>query len=242
MTRYKASSLHFLGSAAILFIVFLAVRLVWYPGQLFFAASGLDLVKLIVSVDLVLGPLIMLIIFNPKKASLKFDIVCVLVCQVAFMMYGVWSIFLARPVYIAFVEDRFQLATANEIDTEDLKKATNPIFQALPLFGPMTIATKLPNDQKVQQEVLIGGLTGMGLRNLPQYFIPYADAMQTAKAAGKSVKNLKSVDDETRQQLLAFEQQQQSLGNNVLFLYLRTKQKTLFVVIDGATGAALRII
>lgn len=246
MTRYKASLLHFLCSAIALGLIFCVVRWIWYPGPLFDAASGTELLVILVAVDVVLGPLITLVIFNPKKASLRFDMAVVILFQVGFMCYGVWTIFSARPVYMAFVANNFYMVTASEIDPEDRKKAKNPGFQALPLFGPQFVGTRIPTDQKVVRDVMAASRHGMGLQNLPEYFLPYKEVEAAVKIAGKSVQELgakaAAVSKNELDKLAAYEAEKRGEGKNVLFIPLLNKKKILTVAIDGASGAVLDIL
>lgn len=246
MNRFKASSLHFVCSAIVIFFVFALVRWVWFPGQLFEAANGLHLIVILISVDVVLGPLITLVIFNPKKASLKFDMACVVLCQVGFMLYGMWAIFSARPVYFALVQNSFYLVTANEVDPEDQKKAENPVFQSLPLFGPQAVGTKMPTDPNVLRNIVWASSHGMGLHNLPQYFLPYDDIASSAKAAGRTAQELaskaKDASQEELEKLAAYESRKRAEGRNVLFVPLLNKKKILNLAIDASTGVVVDIL
>lgn len=246
MNRYRASLLHLLSSAAVLGCIFGLVRWIWYPGGLFEAASGMDLLVILVAVDVVLGPLITLIIFNPKKASLKFDMVCVVLCQIGFMLYGVWAIFSARPVYMAFVANNFYMVTANEIDPEDQTKTENPLFRSLPAWGPQFVGTRTPTDQKVLRGIMAASRHGMGLQNLPQYFLPYADAAPMIRMAGKTVQELAgktaSAPKEELDKLMAYALRKRAEGKTVLFIPLLNKKKILTVAIDGITGEVLDIL
>jgi hypothetical protein len=242
MTRYKASAIHFAGSACVLLLIFILVRWIWYPGPLFFAAGGADLTTIIAAVDVILGPLIMLIIFNPKKSSLKFDIACVLACQIGFMLYGTWSIFSARPVYVAFAKNSFHLVTANQIDGVDQKKAQDPRYQAMPWFGPAIVGTKEPADRKAQEDILFGGVGGMGIQNLPQYFTAYTDVMAQAKAAAKAVSDLPQLPDKDGARLNAFQATLQAQNKQTLFIKMPTRKKVLYVAVDAASGAFIAIL
>ena len=242
MNRYKAFSLHLLGSAVVLFLVFAYVRWVLYPGPLFDAASGADLVTIVILADLILGPIITLIIFNPQKRSLKFDMTCVLVFQIAFMMYGVWSTVSARPVYLAFVENRFHVVTANEIDKKDQTKAKVEAFRTFPLNGPVYVGTRQPEDQKIQEEILMGGMMGMGLQNLPEYFVPYSDVASKVVSAGKPAIALKAASNEDRERLIAYERRLMEANKNALFLPLISKKKILYVAIDAANGSVIEVL
>jgi len=240
MTRYKAASIHLLVSASVLLLAYLFIGNVWYPGKLFLAAAGGDLMKLLAGVDVILGPLIMLIIFDAKKKLIKFDIAVVVLFQAGFLMYGLWSIYTVRPAYIAFVENRFCLVRANEIDTADLAKVSNPLFKELPQFGPVYVGTKEPTDQKTKEDILFSGFGGMGLQNLPQYYIPYTDVQQQIVAAGKTSQQFKTVPAETREMMQAYEKSHAS--HPVLFLMLINKHVPLIVVVDAKTGTVVELI
>jgi hypothetical protein len=242
ISRYQAFALHLLGSAIALFALLGLVCCIWYPGPLFYAANGVELMTIIVLVDLVLGPLIMLIIFNPKKTSLKFDVACILICQLAFMFYGGWSIFSARPVYIAFVVDHFALVTANEIEADEQRKVKNPIFASLPLFGPMTVGTKEPDDKKLKEDILFGGLMGMGIQNLPQYFIAYENAITSVKASAKPASYFTNLDSARQQALLVYEKQRHAKKKDVLYLPLKNKKQLLIVAVDANTAEIITIL
>jgi hypothetical protein len=242
MTRYKAATIHFLGSLLVLLSVFSFVRLVWYPGPLFDAASGVDLIGIVTAVDLILGPMITLLIFNPKKKSLKFDMACVLICQLGFMVYGAWSIFSARPVYLVFVDNRFQLVTANEIDPADQAKAKNAAFRTQPLAGPITLASKLPDDKKLGEQMMFVRAYGMGPENLPEYFVPYKEAIPAVQASGMKAEKISGVSSEMRQRLSAYEAKQQKQNVDVVFVPLINKKKSLYVAVDKTTGATMDIL
>lgn len=246
MNRFTASFVHLLGSACVVALVFLLAHLLWYPGRLFVAASGTDLMTILILVDLTLGPLITLIIYSPGKPSLKLDITTVVVLQIAFLLYGVWSIYSARPVYIPFDEDRFFLVTANEIDPEDRNKVSNPTFQSLPLWGPEVVGTVLPDDPEMREKIKFGGMVGMGIWLLPQYFVPYEQVAASIKAAAKSAKELgettKGIPTDDLVRLSDYEAKKYADGKNVRFVRLATKKLMLYVAVDEATGAVVEIL
>lgn len=246
MTRYKAFLLHLLGSAAVISLVFGFVRLVWYPGQLFDATGGAELMLIVIAVDVVLGPLITLVVFNPKKASLKFDMAFVFACQAAFLFYGIWAISAARPVYVALVGNNFYMVTANEIDPKDQEKSEDPRFQSMPFFGPEFVGTRVPTDPKITWGLVIAAPHGMGLQNLPQYFLSYDEVRMVAKVAGKTLDELaeKSAASpkEELEALRDYEARMRTTGKKVVFIPLLNKKKILTVAIDGSTGNVLDIL
>jgi hypothetical protein len=67
---------------------------------------------------------------NPRKWGRErwVDLSLVAVIQVAALAHGIWTVFSARPVILAFEVDRLVLITANEVQTEQLntKSAHSP--------------------------------------------------------------------------------------------------------------------
>lgn len=101
--KLKALSLHFLYSLALVGIAALLVQH-WYPDWLFWLDGGLQVMQLIVPIDLVLGPLLMFVVFNPKKSfkEKSLDVGVVLVLQWAALGYGLWQAHAQRPLAVYF--------------------------------------------------------------------------------------------------------------------------------------------
>jgi hypothetical protein len=238
MTRYKAAALHFTGSAFVLLLIFALVRWVWYPGPLFFAASGVNLLGIISSVDVVLGPLIMLIIFDVKKKSLKFDIGVILICQISFMVYGAMSIFEARPVYLVFAKNRFHVVTANQLEPSNLNKVTRAEFKDLPWFGPKLVGTEEPQDAKEREAVMLATSAIYGIQHMPQYYVPYdARVMAQVKASAAAWATSTRVTNDDQKRWAEYRQAKPKPA--VLFIPLVAKAPSLFAAIDPQTGAVL---
>src|SRR5689334_2185147 len=144
MNRYKAALIHLGISATIATATLIFMLTVWYPGPFFTAVGGAGLVLILLGVDVTIGPLITLVVFNPVKKSLRMDLTIVALLQLAAFLYGVSVIFEARPVYVAFAVDRFELVRAADLDPEDVKKAKLERFRSLPLLRPEVIAVRRP--------------------------------------------------------------------------------------------------
>jgi hypothetical protein len=94
--RWKAAGLHLALSALIALTVVLLLLAVWYPQPYFQAMGGEKLLRLLIGVDVVLGPLITLIIFDPRKPALKWDLAAIAALQVTALAYGGVVMFQAR--------------------------------------------------------------------------------------------------------------------------------------------------
>ena len=188
--RLRAALVHLAASGALAAGVAALVFGVWYPWPYSVLAGGTGLFVLITGVDITLGPLITLAIFDRRKptAELRRDLVVVVALQLAALAYGAMTMFEARPVALALERDRFRLARAVDVVVEELPMAP-PSLQRLSITGPVTVRTEPPRDAKAQAEAIDRALAGTDLGLRPQFWRPWdAAAAQQAVSAGKPLK------------------------------------------------------
>jgi hypothetical protein len=239
LTRPRAATLHLALSVAIATCVFLAVRWVWYPGPLFDGAGGRDLFLLIVTVDVVLGPLITLIVFKPGKRGLAFDMAFIAVMQLAALGYGLWSISLSRPVYVVFVKDRFELTRASDIDAAELAKARGTPYEHLPWTGPRYIGVAFPSDPGVQFEIMMSASAGRDINAYPRFFAPYEATAADAAAKAQPLSALKAYNRGREAEIDALPAKYGRAPAELVFLPLKTGKADLAVILAAGTGAVL---
>src|SRR3954471_17281769 len=97
----------------------------WYPAPIFEALGAARLAALVLGVGLVVGPLLTWIVLTPGKPAhlARLDLAVIAALQVAALAYGLFVVTQARPVYLVFVRDRFEITTASEIRREELARA-----------------------------------------------------------------------------------------------------------------------
>lgn len=118
--RFKAAGIH-LSISGTIFAVALYLMLVhWYPGFHFTVDGGWRGVRIMAGVDLVLGPLLTFIVFNPFKARrlIVFDLSCVAAAQLAALAWGFYAVHSQRPVAVSFYEGAFLSMTARPLAIE----------------------------------------------------------------------------------------------------------------------------
>lgn len=120
--RYQAFAIHMAISLVIFFILLVCITQFWYPGILFDTGNGWKAIVIIVGIDLILGPLLTLIVFNPLKSSLKFDLTIIALVQSAALIYGTWTIHQTRPIALAFINTSFMTIYANNKIADDIQK------------------------------------------------------------------------------------------------------------------------
>ena len=110
---------------------------VWYPYPYAELTGGLALYKLVISVDIVCGPLSDFDSCQSEQKNFKeriVDFFLIGMIQLAALIYGLYSVSLARPVVVAFEADRMNVVTAAEVDVNDLSHAPKDL-QDLSWFG-----------------------------------------------------------------------------------------------------------
>ena len=127
INRYQAFAIHMAISLLIFFILLVCITQFWYPEILFDTGNGWKAISLIVGIDLILGPLFTLIIFNHKKKSLKFDLWVIALLQVAALIYGTWTIHSSRPLAIAYINTSFMTLYANAENAPEVQKVINAL-------------------------------------------------------------------------------------------------------------------
>jgi hypothetical protein len=123
--RYQAFAVHMVISLVIFFILLVCITQYWYPGILFDTGNGWKAIGIIIGIDLILGPLLTLIVFNHNKSSLKFDLAVIALIQTAALIYGTWTIHNSRPVAIAFVYQSFSTIYANAPFANEIEDIIN---------------------------------------------------------------------------------------------------------------------
>jgi hypothetical protein len=185
MSRWRASGIHLLISAGIAAATLTLMLALWYPGPLFEAAGGNELLFIVVGVDVVIGPLITLAVFKAGKRGMKFDLAAIGTLQVLALLYGGYIVAEARPAFIVFVKDRFEVASAIELEYAELAKARYPQFRRAPLLGPEWVVVDWPDDAAERQKLLHLALSGVDAHVFPKYYAPYAE--RTKEVLGKAL-------------------------------------------------------
>ena len=240
MSRWKASGIHLLLSAAIASAVLVFMLTVWYPWPLFEIAGGDRLIFILIGVDVTLGPIITLIIFKAGKKGLKFDLTVIALAQLAALTYGMHAVFLARPIYIAFTVDQFELVSAKDIDPQDLAKVTRPEFKRLPLGRPQYIAVAAPKDLQEKSRLVEAFVTsGKDLFMFPQYYVPYDQRARDALVRAKPLRIILARAPEVVKSYLTSSARSE---DSVKFLPLRSPHGDGAVLLDATTGRPLKIL
>lgn len=239
--RIRAGLAHLFISITLAAFVLLFVRQVLYPGPFYEAAGGQDLFLLIVSVDVVLGPLITFIVFKPGKPGLRFDLAVIATLQLAALAYGLHTIADARPVWVTFVKDRFELVRAIDIEPADLK-AARPPFDRLSWTGPGYAGARIPSDTKERMKHMdLAILGGKDIHMFPRLYVPYEQVAGEAVRAAQPLTKLRALNPGRDDEIERLVRGTGRPADALVFLPMRAGKHDLSVLLDRESGQPLAL-
>ncbi len=244
ISRWKAAAFHLGISATAGTLVVSTMLLVWYPGPFFTAMGGADLAMMIIGVDVVLGPLVTLIIFSPAKrvALLRMDLAIIGTLQAAALAYGIYVVAEARPVYMVYTIDRFDVVAANDLRDEELARVSRPEFRGVPWGRPRTVAVVKPTEPDEQLRVMMSALAGADLQTFPQYYVPYEGQAPSALKRSRPLADLRRRHPEHAAHI---DEVVEGLGRreaDTRYLPLRARSRDYSVLLDAGDGTVVGFV
>ena len=241
--RLRAAGIHLLISCGVASVSAALVFMVLYPAPLARACGVTDIFLLLLVVDISLGPLITLFVFNRAKPELKRDLAIVGIIQLAALLYGLHTMYIARPVYVVFGVDRFDLVFANDMDDKRLATATLPAFKQVPALRPQTIAAVLPSDPAERSALTLQSVSGGGdLHQSPKFYRPIAAAKDSIIAHAQALEGLKQFNPANPALVDELAATYKARKVEVGFLPLKGKAEDQTVLVDRSNGAVLEIV
>lgn len=238
--RLRASGIHLAVSLCVALLAAVLVFGVWYPYPYREISGGRALFLLVVCVDVVMGPLITLVIFNRSKPSkeLVMDLTVVGALQLAALGYGLWTVFVARPVHLVFEYTRMSVVHAIDVDASQLAKAPAAL-QVLPVTGPTSIALRPFKDAAEQFDATMAAIGGVALAARTDLWQPYSESREEILKEAKPVSELRvRFADYVGVIDVAIEDTGKSL-EQLRYLPLVGRDKAWTVIVDATTAEPL---
>lgn len=205
LEKLKAFSLHFLLSALVATVCAYVVYVLWYPSHYAAMVHGAKIFLIVLGVELVLGPVMSLVIYNSKKRKVELirDYFVIGTFQVLALVYGLYSVVLSRPVYEVFVQDRLQVVVATQFLKKDLLFSDD--YKLLPWGGPLRVCTERPSDLKEREDLLFAAVSGRDIHMQPRYYRPcknkevFLGAYKSSQLEEKTPLKLEQIPEKFRQ-------------------------------------------
>ena len=188
--RIRFFLLHLASSFVIISCIYLFIHTIWYPEPLNIATGVNTIILILFAVDVIIGPLLGFIVYKEKKKSLKFDLFVIISIQIAALLFGVYSLAQARPAWIVYNTQRFELVRNNELllENKDVIKAE---FKHVSWLGPRWAAVKVAKDvEQKNNDLFLEALGGISLSQKPERFIPLSDLKQKMVSGAYSLEML----------------------------------------------------
>jgi hypothetical protein len=175
----KAAAWHFACSLLVACMVAVLVFGVWFPYPYRQLAGGTELFYIVMGVDIVCGPLLTFVLFNPAKPKreLFIDLSLVVVLQLAALVYGVWTVWLARPLYLVHEFDRFKVIALVDVDPTELE-ALPKVLKPRLFRSPIVVGLRSTIKEERQKVMLESVQGGRDFGERPYFYADY-DGLKT---------------------------------------------------------------
>lgn len=239
--KVRASLLHLAISATVVGAVLAVIFFLWYPAPFFQVVGAWAPVKVMIGVDLVLGPLMTLIVYRRNKPSLVFDLSVIALIQLGALAYGVHVVYQERPYFVVHALDRFEVLAARDVDMDAI---ADPAMRAKPWRGPVFVAAVMPEDlaesQRLLEEVLFEGKPDIERR--PAYWHSYASSRDRVLASTLELELLQRHDPAVAPLIDAAVRRTGQARGSLRFLPIVGKKRDFCLLLDSTTGQPLGLL
>jgi hypothetical protein len=247
ISRGRAFFTHLACSATVVGLVCALIFFVWYPHPYFQAAGAWNVLRVLIGVDLVVGPLLTLIVFKPGKWGLKFDLCAIATVQLAALIYGITVIYSERPYFTVFALDRYYVLARKDVDQEQLADPALVAAERIgrkPARGPLLVVATRPSDaagmQRLLDETVFGGKPD--IQHRPEYWENYAQAATQVVARAQPLATLRAERADSAgaiDRLVAkLARPEAELG----FLPIVAKNRDLAMIVERASGLPIEVL
>lgn len=237
--RVKLALRNLFISQAIIFIFLIFAYFIWFPYSFIILKEFYKTAILLIIVDLVLGPLLVLLVYKENKKHLRFDINILLLIQITAFAFGAYSLYLKHPVYAVFTIDRFTLVNAANANSEKIR------FNTLKssLFSKTKIAVaKMPVKIEERNALVLGVLNGeVDLDQRAEYYEPY-DLHIKSVIDRNLITDVSIFKNKTKREFKKFINKHGGKISDYVYLPLQTQFKDVIWVLNNKTALPIGII
>lgn len=190
---FPAAAIHLVLGAMVACAIAFLIFGVWYPSPYDEFSGGRNLFLILIGVDLVCGPLLTLLLYTKSKSKKLWyiDLGLIVLVQAGALLYGVHTVWQARPVYLVAEVDRFKVITqANFEDINKLNRFNLPEeFRVSIWQPPLVVGIRPPKNLEEKNRVMLESiLGGRDYAERPEFYIPYDDAVaKKSKERGRQL-------------------------------------------------------
>ena len=256
--KFKAFAFHFLISLTVVATGLGIVYGLWYRPPFATVENVFKITLILAAVDVVIGPFLTFVVYNPEKKSLKFDLALIGILQLAALGYGMATLHAARPVYAVYADGKFSTVTREDYESIEMSKVPKDSpWMKFPAWGPAWIGAQMHDNLTADDTHMIGisQKMGGGLRLMPRFYTDYDNVAAQAITRAKRASELDFVTppkpiakgdtalrlptkDELHQMQLGLQKFGKPL-DQLMLLPLNGSRGRAIVVLEDKTGAIL---
>jgi hypothetical protein len=236
--KAKAFGIHLTISLAIFLVLLYFIVYHWYPTPFFTTDGGWQGIRLIAFVDVVLGPTLTFIVYNPVKKSLRhlrMDLGLIALFQVAALIWGVWTVHNERPYLVIFSDRTFYAMPYYQI------KDTGLTQEALSKLGdtpPIKVFTDIPSDPDERFKLFAIAIERQQpLHFISDFYLPF-DNSHLEKLIQSSIDMETYLQDKDKNAKLLYQEftkKHQAQSDNFLYFPLHARYGQYIVVLNKQT-------
>jgi len=241
--RLRAAAIHLALSGVVAAGVLALVLFAWYPNPLA-RLLGVDAILLIMlAVDVVLGPLFTLLVFDRRKRSLRWDLATIAALQIAALLYGLHAVYQGRPAFVVYVKDRFEVVAPADLLPEARDAARGNPAARLDPFAPRWVSARLPESAEERSTILFEAVTlGRDVQHHPRLYVEYAADAPAALARALPIDRLRALNPQRPEAVAAAVAATGLPEASLRYLPVRGPARDGAALIDASDGRVIRIV
>lgn len=235
--RFKAFLIHGLISIILALLIVGLVFFIWYPAPLAKAIGVTHIFLIMLTIDVILGPLLTLLVYRQGKKTLFFDLTVIVLLQISALGYGLWTISQGRPAWLVFNVDRFDVVRINELDNRKIEQAPQE-YQRPSWLYPRWVAAIAPKNIEENNRVTFEAVfSGVDIAQRPNLYTSLNT--QKLKIQNKAI-SLKELYKYNEKQDVA--NTLHKAPQATAFVPLKANAVDMTVLINKETGEVVKIV
>ncbi len=240
MSRFKASLIHLCISALLVGTVIGMVYWIWYPAPTLEVVGAFPIIRLLVLVDLVIGPLLTMIVYVHGKPGLKFDLTVIALLQIAALVYGSHRLYEERPEFLVFAIDRVEFVAARQVDESAIDFE---LTDAARFANLVQVFARLPESPAAHQRYLESIMAGQpDLERRAEFWEPWAAGADDIRKRIKPIDEIKASSTRESENIRQVIDEYVDLHPNLGVLPIGGIERDLGMLIDRETLQVLDVL
>ncbi len=228
--RWQAFGIHIAISLLLFLVLAAVIYFLWYPGFLFRYDGGLEGMKLIAGVDFFIGPLLTLCVYKLGKKSLRFDLVCIALLQLACLTGGMWTVWKTRPIAVVYAGGTFATTNWHGYEAQGMRPDRIEILQTA--HWPVWLAVNQPEGAE-SAIAAVWAMMGTGMEYNAENYVPLAQNLDKLGKTGLASGAIKDAKDSAALHAL------ESNSPEIKFYPMNTSLYAGYLAVNSKTGAVL---